>query len=78
MLGNFYAELRRAGKAQEIYFGRCDIGGRSDKDDRMAASTDDKMTAIEEINNLFVGNTLFRKKAERSWTWIALNPKNQE
>ncbi|VDP07241.1 unnamed protein product [Soboliphyme baturini] len=64
-MGDFNAKLCRGRKVSEKYIGRFGIGKLNNRGDRMVAVT--------EANELFVGNTWFRKKVGRKWTWITPN-----
>ena len=65
VMGDFNAKLGRGKREGEKYIGTFGIGVRNSRGDRMAA--------MAEANKLFIGNTWFRKKANRRWTWIAPN-----
>ena len=65
VMGDFNAKLGRGRKPGEKFIGGFGIGVRNERGDRLAT--------MAETNRLYIGNTWFRKKANRRWTWIAPN-----
>lgn len=69
VMGDFNAKLGRGGRPGERYIGKFGIGERNERGSRMVS--------MVETSKLFVGNTWFKKKAKRRWTWIAPNARTK-
>ena len=68
VMGDLKAKIGR-GRADENYIGRYGIGKRNERGERLAT--------FAETKKLYVGNSWFRKKAKRRWTWIAPNARKK-
>ncbi|EYC20230.1 hypothetical protein Y032_0022g521 [Ancylostoma ceylanicum] len=67
-MGDFNAKLGR-GKSTEKFIGRYGIKQRNERGEKMAT--------MVESNGYYVGNSWFRKKPSRRWTWISPNSKTK-
>ena len=68
IMGDFNAKLGR-GRPTEKYIGRYGLKERNERGERLAA--------MAETKGYFVGNSWFRKKPERRWTWISPNARTK-
>ena len=68
IIGDFNAKVGR-GRPSEKYVGRYGLKERNERGERLVA--------MAESRRLFIGNSWFRKKPSRRWTWISPNSKTK-
>ncbi len=64
VMGDFNAKVGK-GRQDERYTGKFGLGERNERGERLVA--------FAETNKLYIGNSLFKKRPQKRWTWIAPN-----